>query len=339
MIFLQDKYIHSQTYDILQHANEAKIAVAYWGIDAIRRLGLSNMNRSSIQVICDLRSGCCNPAELEKLIKIAKVKRIDSFHAKVFWTPNGAIVGSANASSNGLCEEGKDFFGNIEACVFIDNKKILSDIRKWFDIHWDSSKAINVDRNEIDLARCLWRSRRNYPRLQIDPSTILSKLDFDRRWFNGRNIRLYFYESEDASADAHRAFDQEKHLRYSKDELRNYIEEYDSPPFYEDVEGLEAGDYVIDYNLYDGRIEYDGIWQVKTTNPYVAKEDGGKITLLDRVDTALGLTFPADEQIRLKERIIEYRKARQAKNLDWNIDKPLDKLPKVLYRPGIGPTT
>jgi hypothetical protein len=48
-------------------------------------------------------SGACNPDVIRKLMNLgAEIKMVDGMHARIYWTRAGAIIGSANASANGL---------------------------------------------------------------------------------------------------------------------------------------------------------------------------------------------------------------------------------------------
>ncbi|MYD45826.1 MAG: hypothetical protein F4W92_05685 [Gammaproteobacteria bacterium] len=80
--------------------------MSYWGKDALVETGLRqriDVDPTSVQVICDLWSGACNPAPIQQLIKSGvEVKTLDHFHAKVLVCGSDVLVGSASASLNGL---------------------------------------------------------------------------------------------------------------------------------------------------------------------------------------------------------------------------------------------
>lgn len=81
-------------------------AVAYWGQGAAKRLELEDA--VGIRIICDLWSGCCNPYELEYLMcRGAEIWDSPRLHAKVYIGEHKFITTSANASINGLGEEGE----------------------------------------------------------------------------------------------------------------------------------------------------------------------------------------------------------------------------------------
>ena len=107
MRFLAGADIQTQVRMIASRTGEVMAAVAYWGSGAAERTGLTQHNRpASVRVICDLLSGACNPAEIEALRALGvTVKTLDRLHAKVWIGEDDVIVGSANASRNGLPAE------------------------------------------------------------------------------------------------------------------------------------------------------------------------------------------------------------------------------------------
>ncbi|MCX5902648.1 MAG: phospholipase D family protein, partial [Proteobacteria bacterium] len=106
------------------------------------------VNAKKIEIICNLTTGGTNPSEIEKLgNKLKKtgglVKMKNDLHAKVYWTENGVIIGSANASSNGLALEGDEILGWKETAIMSTDLKIISATRKWLLDIWESAEVIN----------------------------------------------------------------------------------------------------------------------------------------------------------------------------------------------------
>lgn len=68
---------------------QADFAVAYWGQNAVKLIGLDRCS-TKLRVLCDLRSGTCDPREIDKLLrrKNTEVKTRDNFHAKAYLTPD-----------------------------------------------------------------------------------------------------------------------------------------------------------------------------------------------------------------------------------------------------------
>lgn len=142
---------------------ELKVAVAYWGKDSLSETGLTDKIDNApdhIQIICDLSSGACNPSPISKLLSNkVLVKQFNGMHAKVWICGNNVIVGSANASANGLGFDTKrDRKVNEEAAVLVQDEKFTHTANKWFDALMNKSQDINP----IDLqwANAQWRRRK-----------------------------------------------------------------------------------------------------------------------------------------------------------------------------------
>lgn len=60
MDFLDEQSARTAIGDMLATAEEARIAVAFWGNGAAEDLGLSRKGLK-LQIVCNLASGACNP--------------------------------------------------------------------------------------------------------------------------------------------------------------------------------------------------------------------------------------------------------------------------------------
>jgi hypothetical protein len=121
-----------------------KLAVAFWGT------GIEHELRGANKIICDLESGACNPTVIRALRKRAQfvILKLPGLHAKVVIGTAGAVVSSANMSTNGLGAEGADYSGTIEAGYFVDAKKPeYQKIVVWFEDMWRHATEIT----EADL--------------------------------------------------------------------------------------------------------------------------------------------------------------------------------------------
>ena len=145
-----------------RRSTRADLAVAFWGKGAASNLKI--VKGSKVRIICNLESGACNPDEIERLRTVAQVKTHPELHAKVYLTDNAAIIGSSNASANGLAMSANDVAGWREANMVVDDPSILPGIRSWFAKMWKDARSI--ENNDIDRARALWKLRR-----QLAPST------------------------------------------------------------------------------------------------------------------------------------------------------------------------
>lgn len=182
---------------------DLKLAVAYWGDDALNILGMSGARRR-LKVLCDLASGLSAPSVIRRLG--SRARNLPGLHAKVYWTPAGAVVGSANASKNALGLGSVAKGRLIEAAVHVTNRADIDQIRIWFDALWRRAATIKpsdlalaeVRRAEIQGAQGGTRRGRRLPAL-------LSMLKSNPDEFKNRRIYLCLY-NEGLSKEALNVF-------------------------------------------------------------------------------------------------------------------------------------
>jgi predicted acylesterase/phospholipase RssA len=114
-----------------------------------RRLGAIEKLRitgsKSVRIMCDLLHAGCNPHEIEKFLKppfvtSVQIKHLPRLHSKVYLSEQAVIVGSANASSNGLGDY--DVAENVEAAILTDDTPILLEVRSWFQQQWVHAEPV-----------------------------------------------------------------------------------------------------------------------------------------------------------------------------------------------------
>ncbi|ASP49453.1 phospholipase D family protein [Cognaticolwellia beringensis] len=127
------------------------IAVAFWGEGAVDFLSTC----SRVKIVCNLLSGGTNPEVIQKLRSKPniEIRHSSLLHSKVTITENGAIVGSANYSANGLSlDDGKSW---VESAVYIlPNSDEYPAISSWFWELWLSCDE--VSNQEIAKAKEIW---------------------------------------------------------------------------------------------------------------------------------------------------------------------------------------
>ncbi|MDA8246102.1 phospholipase D family protein [Acidithiobacillus sp.] len=133
------------------------IAVAFWGDGAIEMLGLSP--ERAFRILLDLGTGGTNPNEVRKLLKIApkSVRCVDRLHAKAYIAEKELVVGSANASANGLGLEGGEATRWHELGLRTDDVSAVKEAKGWFDRQWRSAKLI--DDEMLQAAEKAWKNR------------------------------------------------------------------------------------------------------------------------------------------------------------------------------------
>src|ERR1700680_1254899 len=110
--------------ELTTKSRNARMAVAFWGEGAIEHLGLLG-KRSAVTIICNLRSGGTNPNEIRSVMAAGiHVSQCDTLHAKVYLFDNHVIIGSSNASANGLSFQGTEVSGWIEANVIFNEPAV-----------------------------------------------------------------------------------------------------------------------------------------------------------------------------------------------------------------------
>lgn len=151
--------ILSEIKRLFKSASKIKCAVAFWGKGASNLFPASKAK--SIEIVCNLMSGGTNPDEIETIMddikKNGEVRMDNSLHAKVFWTNKGMVIGSANASANGLSLEGAEIEGWKEMSVLIEDQYLIKKVEKWFDKVFMESKEIK--KKDISDAKKIWKKQ------------------------------------------------------------------------------------------------------------------------------------------------------------------------------------
>lgn len=142
-------------------SRRCKMAVAFWGRGAAQEFGLAEREHP-FQIIMNLEMGGTNPSEAEAIMKICEandgssLSHRNDLHSKVYIFDDCAIVGSSNASSNGLSYQDSDGSRWLESNVIIFDKDFTNNIDIWFN-------NINVNKDvksSLLVARERWEGRR-----------------------------------------------------------------------------------------------------------------------------------------------------------------------------------
>lgn len=146
MKFLHGAALTKEIQRIVKTKSSLKIAVAYWGCDALKLTSVST-SRKNIRLLCCLKGGKSDPDVIRRFGK--RIRQIDTLHAKVIWTNERAVVSSANMSSNGLPSDEGKLRGLVEAGVVLTEPGQLFAISRWFDAKYKSARSIT----KADLAK------------------------------------------------------------------------------------------------------------------------------------------------------------------------------------------
>lgn len=199
--------------DLLTSDEDIKCAVAFWGCNAIDLL--ANTPKTT-KIICNLESGATNPFVIESLIKQGiQVKTNKKLHAKVYLAKNKqAIVGSANASANGLSYEDSEVQGWLEAGILVEDKQTLLEINNWFSTQWNA--ADDITKPLIENTKTLWKKKRNVRKLDAQEGSLLDCLRNTPEQLKDKNIFITIYRNKNAAEEAHNKFIEVQKLNINK---------------------------------------------------------------------------------------------------------------------------
>lgn len=137
-----------------------RCAVAFWGKGSTNLVDRASGGRN-LRIVCDISMGGCHPDALRSLgaPDEADVRYHDGLHAKVYLSCRGVVVGSANASDNGI-GFGYEGAALVEAGTFhVPASDAWTKASNWFDaLHSD---ARQIDEAALERADRLFRPRRN----------------------------------------------------------------------------------------------------------------------------------------------------------------------------------
>lgn len=291
----------------LQAGSRNDIAVAYWGRGATTLLKLDGTRPT--RVVCDLLSGGCNPYEIRSLLVALKddkgtnVRYFDRLHAKVYLTDRCAVVGSANASSNGLSSESSN--GTFEAAICTENPQTVAKAANWFDTLWQRSSIITDER--LRLAEEAWRRQPSRPQAG---ETLLGKYFSEPEWF--RQMVCVTYYVTEASEKAIRKFEEVKSEYYSPHELKSFSDR--NYPLYDldvnDVPPEMIGTFVID-------AAERAVYSILRIEQYSKQSCA---VLLRREKSVLGLSVP-QQQLKWLKAGIKRHLGKPETDAAWNLEE------------------
>ena len=305
MRFLTGTEIQHEVANIMSRTGEVMAAVAYWGEGASDRTGIAkNKKRKKARIICDLLSGACNPAEIERLMQLGvQVKTLDRLHAKVWIGDSAVILGSANASKNGLPETDLDTANaNVEAAITSADRSLSQKTRKWFEAQWKESKTINKEL--LDRAKTAWKHRNRFSGRAF--TTTLMHRFWDPQPPNRLSgLRLVAYLAEDWSGEAEQFLKKDAITHYSEEEWTDLKGE---APFYEwplrhRRWNARAGTVLMDFSCKEkgSGFTFNGFWSVRDCKPVALAKS--RLTLLTRLPNFNGYAISAEERAWLAKAI------------------------------------
>ncbi|OCC25306.1 hypothetical protein MB02_01130 [Croceicoccus estronivorus] len=263
MIFLNEVEALAKIQAMLVATKKARLSVAFWGDGAVELLGLDRPDLD-LKIVCNLDSGACNPAELRKLLAVVGQGNLLSnprLHAKVYWTPEKACIGSSNASTNGLAVEGTNLTGWSEANIQVSDRNLIKEIEDWFDNQASPENAYEIDEAAIKRAEVVWRrrSRSAPPGVPLNRN-LLSAFRAAPNHPAWNSVRVLLW-SDDIDEDGRNEEEQAKNAGWV-------------PRDYDCYQGwgnaFRSGEYLIEFDLSSDKAKYTSIYQVPS--PMLASE-------------------------------------------------------------------
>jgi len=180
-----------------------KLAVAFWGKGAIESLGLDMNGATGAQIICNLETGATNPSVVRELMEAgASVKSHSRLHAKVYLADSIVILGSSNASGNGLVVEDNESSGWVEANVMTDDSSLVRKLNEWFDKLWVCRNSRKVDEKMLVAAQIRWAKRREMAPIKRPGKGLLDTCRANKELFDNVYLAIYNTGLNDAQTAA-----------------------------------------------------------------------------------------------------------------------------------------
>lgn len=285
MKFLSSQHILEQVQRLVCEDGDVLAAVAFWGCGAVEQTRIARKRNGCVRVLCDLFSGSCNPNEIQTLLNFSnvKIRTLHGMHAKVWANGDHVIVGSANASMNGLGFEAGGC--NVEAAVQLRNRAKAKLVREWFEENWTA--ASEVDQEILAEVKSLWDSRQN---------------NAPRRIMN-YHIGAYIFEGTDDVVE-------EKWWERNPDADESLIGYYCFEP---EAAVPQSGTVILDFTCQKkgGGFTFNGTWKIDGQPWSVSDGDGRLVVDLRRVDNP---RFP------IKRHDVEKMIKCSVKDSCWNWD-------------------
>ncbi len=264
---------HKKLTEWVKSESDLDIAVAFWGEGAIRAFGLDCPGRK-VRFIINLDSGGTNPSEIEKLFKQypKSIKQNGRLHAKAYIGKSVMVLGSANASANGLGLEGAEQSKWDELSLLVDDRATIKNAKTWFETQWEENQSVKM--KDIEKAKKTWNERRRTRPISNKQSTandlFTAALKGDSS-VKDRGIMVIVFTKE---------LSESGEKEYNKLE-KKVQQKYDKCEFSADI---LPNTYLISFSDFDnGTITCDGLFKT----PSKLQHHG--IILLERLDAINGL--------------------------------------------------
>lgn len=292
MKFLDETAARTEIARLTASSGRRDFAVAFWGLGAMERLGL-DARPNGASVICNLASGATNPLEIRALLNAGvSVRQADDLHAKVYLFDEAVVIGSSNASSNGLSFQEGDGLGWREANVLVEDPALVESTAAWLG----ALGSREITETDLQAAMDAWSRARRRARPRSSQKTILQVLKSQPAYFTDRGAWLLLYMEE-----------MEPHAKAALGE----IQRAESPDIdaYQGFPGLPAEGATLNFWVGErGAITFDGFWE---RTPQLADRliDNGPLQLCLRLQDVVGLGYDPAEKAEWRQIIARVRRS------------------------------
>lgn len=286
MKFLGASDTMTEIKELLASGSLVKAAVSYWGDGAIDSLCINDSQE--LTIVCDILSGGCNPVEIRRLIRILGKERVltyDRLHAKVWLGKNLAIVGSSNASSNGLGFEKAEAASLVEANLVTDSLDVLPMIANW----WEEKirkHAREITESDLRRAQKLRERHRRIRPLDLH-GDLLTGLQAQPQSYIDRDLYVWVWKHDDTDAWVDEVLEQAQE-QFGKD-IECWQDVEDPPP---------PGSYIVDFNSDSDPPLLVGIYRV-LLDQAVYKSTDGTLLLCRKVTNFEGMRLGSKAMWRI----------------------------------------
>ncbi len=253
--FLDDRTaIATQVQELFRAAKEIYCIVAFWGGGAEQLFNvMSKRQIKKTKIVCNLTMGGTNPNVIDDLRNMGfQIRHSPTLHSKVYWTDSGVVVGSANASTNGLSLEGRYQDGWLEAAIFSDQESEINAVQRYVGEIWRQSSEISLQ--DMQNAHARWRRRRPFPTARNNLTFVEA---LTQGQFSGRSNRIYIQVDQHELADWDDAMEQALILQNQHIDLQGMrLEPWEGYP------GIPRNHYIVDYWFSPPKsCSFHGIWR------------------------------------------------------------------------------
>lgn len=281
MEFVDAQGTKQRIRDLLRSSKQADFVVAFWGDGALDELGIRD-RILPLNIICNLETGSTNPKIINELQKLGEqnggaitVAQNDRLHSKIYLFDDAVIIGSSNASTNGLAFEGGELTHWMEANVVSSDPELMKAIREWIE----KLGRREISPSDLKRARAAWKARRSVAHLPRDVSTtVLQAIRFEPETLAGLPIFVTVYR-EDLS-------DEGKEREQSLKRLWGT----DRVSIFEDCDELPDRGILLSFeSTSNGRYHWRHAWERRgRTEDQILEKNGNSVQVVWKVDDVFG---------------------------------------------------